>query len=373
MKLFFIFSTVVGVLFLNTGKAQAQIDPKSGTVKNLTIGTVQFTVGKVWLVQEGRDPREVSKLVKIVPFDTIKTEEKSVVKIKMVDDTIIDVGPNSTFVFKEFEMKDKNDRKSTYSLVEGNLRALFQKEARSDGDLKVEARKVSMGIRGTEILAKVTMQGEEPVSEIVLLSGQADLDISQLGVEQKHVAIEKGQFFSTQAVGPRAPASETIRTLNPEQMKKFERGTSAKDLEEATPLFLDQLAFNETKPIVPGKNQVDGERLPASPGGQVQESGRNPQGAEVQRLPQSEKTPWYQLLKEQQNTRKKKVPTEEEILKWATPKRGPASTEETRKIKRIPCSYKSVCVQETPYQFSGKEVLKLCKETRLVKYPEGCK
>ncbi len=142
--------------------------------------------------------------------DTVLTQDKSFIKLKVVDDTIMALGPNSQLNFETFQFIEKDDRKAVYNLIKGQLRGHFKVKAK-DGDLTVKTSTAAMGIRGTEIL--VTHQEVEfkELSDFVLLSGSAFILDKAL---QKH-DIKKSERVVT-ALDPKTNQSSNEKTTLPE-------------------------------------------------------------------------------------------------------------------------------------------------------------
>lgn len=144
---------------------------------------------------------KVKKRVKlgdfIQPKDQLLTIQETIVKVLMNDDTVLLIGPNSKFEFNKFHMRTKNDRDAEYNLNYGQLRSLFVHKA-PKRTLKIKARNVAMGIRGTEILTNVYKDKHNQYqSDILLLSGNLDVTFDAPKIGSSTVNIKPGTQFST--------------------------------------------------------------------------------------------------------------------------------------------------------------------------------
>lgn len=150
--------------------------------------------------------------------DQINSSERSFARILMKDETIFQVGPETTFEFEKFDFKAKNERQASYNLVNGRLRSLITQPA-GDNDLTINTPTASMGIRGTEILSDVYLLDGEVRTDIALLSGRLDVMAGAVGSgERAVVSLQPGQVFEA-ARGMRDVAlSESRVTQLPRQM-----------------------------------------------------------------------------------------------------------------------------------------------------------
>jgi hypothetical protein len=105
--------------------------------------------------------------------DKITTLNSTYVKVKMIDDTIILIAPNSEFYFENFQMKtNEADREAIYSLNKGLIKAWFNKK--SNEDLIIKTKTASMGVRGTELTISSSFDSANDmwVSTFVHLEGK---------------------------------------------------------------------------------------------------------------------------------------------------------------------------------------------------------
>ncbi|TNE95721.1 MAG: hypothetical protein EP326_14535 [Deltaproteobacteria bacterium] len=132
--------------------------------------------------------------------DLLKSEKGSFAKILMKDDTIFQLGPNTEMIFEKFKFKTKSERTATYNLVKGQLRSLFTVKSK-DKSLTIKTPNTAMGIRGTEILSDVYKFKGKIKTDIALMSGKLDVDLSamKLGEALKNniIQLRPGQVFES--------------------------------------------------------------------------------------------------------------------------------------------------------------------------------
>lgn len=128
--------------------------------------------------------------------DQLVSSQRSFARILMKDETLFQVGPETTFVVEKFDFKQKNDRQATYNLVAGRLRSVFTQKAK-ENELFIKTPTASMGIRGTEILSDVYRVDGEVRTDIALLSGNLDVMTQGSNQEIKTVTMQPGFVYET--------------------------------------------------------------------------------------------------------------------------------------------------------------------------------
>lgn len=113
----------------------------------------------------------------------------------MVDTTILAIGPNSTLSFDQWQYKTKEDRNLILNLRKGKIRSHFKVKATGDEALKIKVGHVTMGVRGTEILANYYQREDSNiVSHVATLSGSTTVYDSVK--DETHVLNEGDQYIS---------------------------------------------------------------------------------------------------------------------------------------------------------------------------------
>lgn len=171
---FIVASLLVLASFINHAEAQMKmsVDPKTSEVKYDIIGTVKNSRG--FVAKRGAKESKDTKIgvnFGVKKGDEIRTGKNSFVKIVMIDETIISLGPNSVFDFANYDFKTKVDRSANYKLKKGKLRMKVPVKIES-GKYQISLRTISLGVRGTEFLANhINTEEGSSVEQIALLEG----------------------------------------------------------------------------------------------------------------------------------------------------------------------------------------------------------
>ena len=105
--------------------------------------------------------------------DEVRTGTRTKAQVLLQDESVFSMGPGSSVVFDEFVYDPgAGDGSLTARLVGGSMRFVSGKIAKQAGDkVSLKVGKASIGIRGTEILARHSAMG----SRLVLLSGEMEI------------------------------------------------------------------------------------------------------------------------------------------------------------------------------------------------------
>lgn len=169
-----LFLSFILVLFSGNVHAQKEFefDPVASKVIPKYLGEVILVKGTVTAKKRSGDRKLKLKMgTKIWPQDLVETRPRSFLKVLMVDDTYLTLGPKSKIDFRKFKFKKKTDRIMDINLLRGKMRIHFRKKAK-EGDIRVQVGEVAMGVRGTEIMGNSfkTPSGTK-VSQVALLTG----------------------------------------------------------------------------------------------------------------------------------------------------------------------------------------------------------
>lgn len=185
-------SIVTAILFtffvsITTGKLMAQEAPTGSDDKDFTYdkdskSIVPKYLGKVVLLKGKASANRKGQVValkkgaKVYPKDTIETQNSSFMKLEMVDKTLMTAGPTTKLSFENWQYKTKEDRKGTFNLIKGKMRAHFKVKAKEEDSLKIKVGHVAMGVRGTRIMANHYQRDDAvKVSHLVTLEGKTHL------------------------------------------------------------------------------------------------------------------------------------------------------------------------------------------------------
>ena len=119
----------------------------------------------------------MSKGQKIYKKDTVSTTKNGIVKIELVDQTIITLNKNSEFNVSKWKyIPQKGERDAIINLLRGHMRTHFKVKAQKRNKLEVRVNNVSMAVRGTKVLANARTDsvGRE-ITQIALIEGYGHL------------------------------------------------------------------------------------------------------------------------------------------------------------------------------------------------------
>jgi len=187
---------VIVFIYLPAGATAADdytIDPETSTAIPTFKAKVLLARGHVTRLRSGSSYEvNLKKGSKIQEGDTITTGRRSYVKLKMVDDSFVTLGPEGQVVISKYQYKSKEKRTVVYELVKGMFRANVAKKVPKGHKVEVNSRYSSMGIRGTEVLANVKVNKmAKTITQFALLSGKAKV-LNKLN--QKSIDLAPGKI-----------------------------------------------------------------------------------------------------------------------------------------------------------------------------------
>jgi hypothetical protein len=186
-------------------------------------GSIVKLVGKAWKLSKSLPkPVELKSGSSVTSGDVVQTEEKSFVRIKMTDETILSIGPKSKLEIKHYEYKTNAIRKTIYNLQYGKLRSLINKKANKGDEIKINTRVVAIGVRGTEILSNAYLVKDKATADTMLLHGKAS---AQVGAKGKAFEIGEGQVFNSNKYA--TESMKAIEKVSPETLEALKNNAEA--------------------------------------------------------------------------------------------------------------------------------------------------
>jgi hypothetical protein len=123
-------------------------------------GRVVFAYGKVTAESPGGVIRVLNKRSHVESGDTIRTANKSLVQMRMIDKAFIALRPNTAFKIEEYNLGAKKDEDvGFFALLKGGFRAvtgIIGKRLRSSYRMRTVT--ATIGIRGTDYTARLCAQ-----------------------------------------------------------------------------------------------------------------------------------------------------------------------------------------------------------------------
>ena len=203
--------------------------------KMMTMSSLVFLAGAVWAASSGSidqlsgtvtvtDANKVSRKAgpkeQIQSGDTVTTEAKSEVVIKLADESVVALRPNTQFTVTEFKYEKKPTDTTRFSLLRGAARFLTGLVGRASPDrVRVSASTATIGIRGTDFEVVVA-----PVDQPDMRAGVYDY-------------LHDGATNIQLASGPALDVEKSQTAFAPDKPKP---GEPALYILDTTPIFLQQ-------------------------------------------------------------------------------------------------------------------------------------
>lgn len=125
------------------------------SAKKLKVGVVIESEGSVIAVNQRKVSRKISTGHKVYLGDKVITGEKGYVRLKMIDDAVLDLRCFSIMVIEEYALNSTN-RRSILNLLQGSLKKVTGKIGKLAEDVyELKTPIASVGVRGTEYALRV--------------------------------------------------------------------------------------------------------------------------------------------------------------------------------------------------------------------------
>lgn len=207
--LIFIVIACVTNIFSNNSLAQTTKD----------IAQCKFVKGQVFKISAGELKESLVKQGNgLKARDSLRTEEKSLLSVLLIDGSTLTIGPKSKFSFRSFVYDEKSKRLMDFDIVYGQLRGTISKKVLKENRVRFDTRTVSLGIRGTEILLNHRPENGKSlkeVSEVALLSGEATLRYKSTG---KNLVLRPGDYLVAMA--------NPIKGFQNHKLHRLDQGTT---------------------------------------------------------------------------------------------------------------------------------------------------
>ncbi len=229
-------------------------DKESGQAVPKHIAQVKIAKGKVFKLTNGKQ-KEIKVGDRLYKSDTLITNSSSIAQILIVDDTIMTLGANSELNFAEFKFVDKTKRQAVYSFIRGQIRGLIKNKAQ-EGDIVIQTKFATMGIRGTELFVNHQTINNLEVSEFALISGKVVVNDDK---KAPHELSKNDRIIIVQDSLSKESAHEK-NTLSEEELKSLNQENSLMNM--FTPTTLEKSSslyalFNKAVAVNPeaGENK----------------------------------------------------------------------------------------------------------------------
>lgn len=181
--LLFIFLVSQVSIYSQDNEEDFKFDPKTSSVIPKFLGKIIRIRGTAF-AKTDNDKIPLTKDMKIYQGQTLVTEDKSIIKLEMVDKTTLTLGPNSEVNMEKFKYMTQSNRESVINFLRGQVRVHYNVKPEKEKQLRFKTNHVSMGIRGTKILASTLKNDKGHKVKVALLQGKVTLLDSKHKIEQ---------------------------------------------------------------------------------------------------------------------------------------------------------------------------------------------
>lgn len=171
--------------------------------------------------QETEELKEIKKDDPLNEGDLVRTGSASFLRLKMKDETILNIGPESEIAVEKFEIEPK--RTVLINHLRGQVRANIQRKSKDGEQWKLNTKLVSVGVRGTVFLSNAYQVKGKAVTDVALVKGKVVSNVAKLGGELQTVNLSPGQYFNSTELAAKGQAA--IKQLSPEALKALAEKT----------------------------------------------------------------------------------------------------------------------------------------------------
>lgn len=166
--------------------------------------------------------------------DRITTESKSRLQIILKDDTVVTIGPNSTFVFDAYNYGGKDDSVVKMRIDRGFFRSVTGKIGKIAPErFKVKTSSATIGIRGTDFSALIADQKE------IITCYRGGIDVS---IGMTDIAVDAGMMLDLAGGKAVLKRFDHGRLQSKGSTKKRAAQDLDQESDESTQISADELA-----------------------------------------------------------------------------------------------------------------------------------
>jgi hypothetical protein len=193
---------------------------------------------------------------------TVRTGPSSLAKFLLNDDSLLDLGPSTTFRFTHCEGKTETPS-IDLELMLGNVRASVSKKSPGQREkFQIRTRSSVLAVRGTELFASWQLNRQGQIEEQVgVTEGQVQVT-SLITPGSPSFQISGGQHFQTQFSFQGSPDKSPLVPLSPSRVDQF-TAREQKDFENNVkiedPIFVDSVTLPDRPKAGPPKGQETSE------------------------------------------------------------------------------------------------------------------
>ena len=210
--------SLLSTLFASLFFAPLMLLSQSAAAQSVDAGNLERLSGNATITSANNQTRPASANSKIQSGDTITTAAGSEVLIKMTDDTVVTLRPNTQFQFTDFKFENKAGDSMVSSLLRGTARMVSGLIGKArPTNVAVRVRTATIGVRGTDF-------------EVALV--EEDAGTTRAGI---YNFVHDGRTNVTLAQGPSADVPKDKTAFAPANLRP---GESPLQILDDRPVFL---------------------------------------------------------------------------------------------------------------------------------------
>lgn len=176
--------------------------------------------------------------------DLLTTGPTGSIKMIFSDDSILDLGPQTSFRVEKFTASGPGDRVGVFSLLYGRMRSLVTKAIGEKSKLEIRTQDAVMGVRGTELVVNSPQSGAgSGQTELTVLTGSVAMSIPKLD----NATVEVGAGAQAIATPTMATAPQAIK-LDSTQLAGVAQASRVSDSTFERTVSVDEGVRNDKAP-----------------------------------------------------------------------------------------------------------------------------
>jgi ferric-dicitrate binding protein FerR (iron transport regulator) len=237
---------VVAVLTL-PGVARAA-DEGARTGRVLAVRGAAFVTSAAW-----EAPVPVERGMTVRAGSTLETQPASAVQLRLGDGSVLNVGPAAKLTFSNFDLQGSKQRKASFKLIVGKLWARVTSFMGAESSFEVSTNNAVAGVRGTEFIVSITVEGE---SNVVVVHGSVSVT-DQDG--------KNGQLLGELMAATVAGGTITVRKVTPAEVADLESDLAVTAQVNRNDLERLGLLGPDGKPLPRDRREAPGPQDPTLP------------------------------------------------------------------------------------------------------------
>ena len=173
--------------------------PKETPSTQIEVGEIVRAVGKAWVLDGIKRPKQLMVGNKIYKSDKIKTGPNGKIQILFKDKNVLNLSPGTELSVSDYQVGNgTNSRRALFKLLRGKVRSKVKNKYKGtkSSHFRVQTSSAVAGVRGTDFVVSFNV-GDKEVTKVHTLSGEVSFGEVR---SAENIKIRKGQYASFVAV-----------------------------------------------------------------------------------------------------------------------------------------------------------------------------